>query len=535
MTIYSASCLLSDAHTITLKCIMNNYTESCELTNIEFLSRKLSNWGSTILLVCILFTDNNLILDPTVGLLSRSPYRCNGDEEKDMDKRVPTQSATTKKPTWRNNVDGEVLQSSVHPTVSNLKTRGPHYSGTQNQRMSTSSSGLSSLSESATANRQNTGMVTPATRLPHGTGDHCLDKQRQENPQFVTVGQHPYPGEMIANYQAGPQHGQNTFMSRQNFVQPHHGVQGRPSESMLYPSTPTHYKDSDVASQGFAHPMYAPGYSPYAPQHDIEYGQGMYRRVPVSSHLQNPTQLRQPSYEHRTAIQHSSLTRTRSTGSFREGRPYYDDELSSQRDYSSLGEVPNRDIMQTPMYQPHPMYEREDDSHLYRMTHPDFGSTVAQYDPSSVRSDNTSFSHSVYPQSLRNVAMTATIEKLANDTAHISLNTEESSIEITEHPRAVSVGPLQKAVFTCRAEVRGEDQANMLWFKDREPLVGEIDSEYVIEETTEKDEGVYHCLVSHPTNAAEEKESWPAKLVIKKQGMYIVSVRPFSTSSLVLV
>ena len=498
--------------------IKNNHTESCDVTNIDICCRKLSNWGEyQCCHVCVLFTNNNLILDPTtVGLLCRSPYHCNGDEERDMDKRVPTQSTTAKNPTWRNN-DGD--RPSVHPTVGGLKTRGPHYSGTQNQRMSTSSSsGLSSLSESGMAYRQNTGMASPSTtRLPQGTADHT-DRQRQEDPRFThvtgLVGQHPYPGEMIANYHAGPHtdhYTRETFTSHQNFVQPQYGMQGRPSEPRFYPSTPAHYIDSDVVSQGFT---YAPA---YGPSHDIEYGHGMYRRIPVSSHLQNPTQPRQALYEHRTASQHSSLARTRSTDSFGEGRPYYDVDSSSQRGYSSLGDVPNRVTMPTPVYPPHPLYKRENGSHVYQMSHPDFSSTVAQYDPSSCRSDNTLFPNSGYPQGLGNV------DTLVENTAHISLNADESFIDIIEHPKDVSIDPLQRAVFTCRAKVRGEDQANILWIKDGEPLIGEIDSDYVIEEATEKDEGVYHCLVSHPTNGAEQKESRPAKLVVKKPGRCSVS------------
>ena len=57
----------------------------------------------------------------------------------------------------------------------------------------------------------------------------------------------------------------------------------------------------------------------------------------------------------------------------------------------------------------------------------------------------------------------------------------------------------------------------MLWYKDAEPLIGEIDCEYVVDEVTEKDVGLYYCLVTHPDNEQIQRQSKMAKLTIRKR------------------
>ena len=109
-------------------------------------------------------------------------------------------------------------------------------------------------------------------------------------------------------------------------------------------------------------------------------------------------------------------------------------------------------------------------------------------------------------------------------------------IRILEHPKDVEVFPNERAVLRCVArivnkgcgqierakgvELKKEEEPNLLWYKDAEPLIGEIDGEYLVEEVTEKDVGLYYCLVSHPDNEQIQRQSKMARLTIKKdEGM----------------
>lgn len=116
-----------------------------------------------------------------------------------------------------------------------------------------------------------------------------------------------------------------------------------------------------------------------------------------------------------------------------------------------------------------------------------------------------------------------------------------SCILILEHPRDIEAHLNEKAVLRCTARIsrhgqgrsqskveqvdeegEGEEEPNLLWYKDAEPLIGEIDCEFVVEKVTEKDMGVYYCLVSHPTQEHIQRQSNVARLTIKKdQGMIL--------------
>ena len=105
----------------------------------------------------------------------------------------------------------------------------------------------------------------------------------------------------------------------------------------------------------------------------------------------------------------------------------------------------------------------------------------------------------------------------------------ESCIHIMEHPKDLEVFPNEKAVLRCTAriisgnsqnrekEVELGEEPNLLWYKDAEPLIGEIDCEYVVEEVSEKDIGFYYCLVSHPEDEGVKKPSDMARLTIKRR------------------
>ena len=117
-----------------------------------------------------------------------------------------------------------------------------------------------------------------------------------------------------------------------------------------------------------------------------------------------------------------------------------------------------------------------------------------------------------------------------------------SCILILEHPRDIEVLPNERAVLRCTARIsrhgqersqskveredeEGEEEPNLLWYKDAEPLIGEIDCEFVVEKVTERDIGVYYCLVSHPTLEHIQRQSNVARLTIKKnQGMFLGTI-----------
>ena len=92
-----------------------------------------------------------------------------------------------------------------------------------------------------------------------------------------------------------------------------------------------------------------------------------------------------------------------------------------------------------------------------------------------------------------------------NDKTHFL---EDPSIEITEHPQNCEVARNGRVELTCKARLLNSklgEEPIYLWYKDSEPLVGEISSECVLEEVGEEDEGQYVCVVSHPNGKCSEQ------------------------------
>ena len=92
-----------------------------------------------------------------------------------------------------------------------------------------------------------------------------------------------------------------------------------------------------------------------------------------------------------------------------------------------------------------------------------------------------------------------------------------SSIEIVEQPKDCEVALNGRAEFTCKARLldsAGEEELDYLWYKDGEPLIGEISRECVVEAVGEAEQGSYFCLVSHPSEESSV-ETQPARLTLK--------------------
>ncbi len=181
-------------------------------------------------------------------------------------------------------------------------------------------------------------------------------------------------------------------------------------------------------------------------------------------------------------------------------RPY-----DSERGFSSLGEVPNRVPGQR---QDLPSRQLLATQYMYQTECP------VQYRETSPSSRQ--YSH----------ASDSEYSSDANRTEMLSEQIERmqiipgSDIEILKQPVDQVVNLNERVVFVCEAHViRCKEEPNILWFKNREPLIGEIDSTYIIKGTTEKDAGVYHCLVTHPLNTSIQKESYSATLTINKEGI----------------
>ena len=106
-------------------------------------------------------------------------------------------------------------------------------------------------------------------------------------------------------------------------------------------------------------------------------------------------------------------------------------------------------------------------------------------------------------------------------------NDDVNCICILEHPKDTEVLPHEKAILRCAAKIisdhcqsgvkQKDEEPNLLWYKDAMPLVGEIDCEYVVDEVTDKDVGLYYCLVTHPDNERIQQQSKTAKLTIRKR------------------
>ena len=110
-------------------------------------------------------------------------------------------------------------------------------------------------------------------------------------------------------------------------------------------------------------------------------------------------------------------------------------------------------------------------------------------------------------------------EELADKTGFIPKRT----IEILEHPHDCTVSLNGTLKLTCRAQIIGsksEELPDYLWYKDDEPLVGEISGEYVLEKVGEEEGGRYFCLVSHPDDSSSSLKSEIAIVTMKSTGVF---------------
>ena len=94
-------------------------------------------------------------------------------------------------------------------------------------------------------------------------------------------------------------------------------------------------------------------------------------------------------------------------------------------------------------------------------------------------------------------------------------------IKIIVEPHDCEVSPNERASFVCKARITisqdFEEEPTYLWYKDEQPLVGEVNSEYLIEKVTEEDTGTYSCLVMDSSSKYQQM-SQNAKLTLSGAG-----------------
>lgn len=293
------------------------------------------------------------------------------------------------------------------------------------------------------------------------TGYSQQSDQLLQDPRY----ERQYPGRP-----AGGDHG---YYQQQYSDTRHGGFIRQQHTTSQYPPPPERTSYDNYVPMGY--------YQPYDQQREYDYQH-------------------QPSDYRPSLRQHGHLTKAYSEETFREVRQY-----DSERGFSSLGDAPNRvpyHRQDPPLRQPLAKYQTEYPEQ-YRETSP----SSAQYSHGSGA-----------PEVTRTEVLSERIERMKIIPA--------SDIEILKQPVDQVVNLNECVVFMCKARVNHcKEDPNILWFKNREPLIGEIDSTYVIKETTEKDAGVYHCLITHPLNTSFQKESYAATLTINKKGIYrLISV-----------
>ena len=93
-------------------------------------------------------------------------------------------------------------------------------------------------------------------------------------------------------------------------------------------------------------------------------------------------------------------------------------------------------------------------------------------------------------------------------------------IDIFSHPMDGQVKLRGTIKFVCRAHVLGScEKPSYLWYKEEEPLIGEVESELVIKEASEEDMGYYFCVVSDVDGRVHRK-SRTASLSLANEGNY---------------
>ena len=398
-------------------------------------------------------------------LIPRSPHPSAADEERDMNrgnqKRVPPNQP---------NETGQRTKTVINP-------RGPHYSGTHSQRSSTSS--YSSLSESSSGDSRHnhhSGTVSPPRPQEHphhssAQGHYPYQYRNQVDPYEPNLLQYS-DGKYVGPMNTRPQqHTTGQYQGRRAY------------ETHSIPPTPAYY----------------------APHENREYGTAMHQQPGASRPPQN-SQYRSVSH---MPLPHLPLVKSHSEERFRDS---YLIESESQRGFSSLGELPDSHNEQPVTTRP-PLTTQ----YMYQYPSGQYGEPT--YAPAHYNPPQPSYSHDV-----TSIHTGPDYNRLSESTEAMRINSDfDEDIEINKQPVDQTADLRERVVFTCEAcVVRCKEEPNLLWFKNREPLIGEIDSMYIIEETTERDAGTYHCLVTHPLDAAKQKESYPAQLTIKTQGNYII-------------
>ena len=109
------------------------------------------------------------------------------------------------------------------------------------------------------------------------------------------------------------------------------------------------------------------------------------------------------------------------------------------------------------------------------------------------------------------------LDNLAHETnAKLNLESRDCPLQITREPEDCEVLPNAKVEFVCEAHIIGSDEEpSFQWYKGNDPLVGEINNQYIIEQATQQDVGAYCCVVTDSTEMYH-RTSHNAKLLLKE-------------------
>ena len=272
---------------------------------------------------------------------------------------------------------------------------------------------------------------------------------------------------------------------------------------------------------------------------------GIYNNTPPSSaHLHPPSPSPYSPTTHTSPI--SSLT---SSGMF---TTYREQPTSLTSSYPSLSsQLPNTAQLNHSIREPYYQEEYSTPRHRYRSTTPhtsvrsDLLTVQHDYDwrseswsaPSSNRYPPSSSTSSAHPlnyrtsQSRSNTSMgpTLTLPNSSFDN-HVSssppssrvasprhLSTSQRSsycsspisfIDIVCHPRDTCIELGEQILLRCEARILyTTDNPVYQWYKDEEPMIGEVESTFRVGRASKDDLGYYFCVVSNMTGDCQRKSS----------------------------
>lgn len=91
-------------------------------------------------------------------------------------------------------------------------------------------------------------------------------------------------------------------------------------------------------------------------------------------------------------------------------------------------------------------------------------------------------------------------------------------IEIFSHPQDVTVSLNGRLVLVCEARILSSRERPLYqWYKDEEPLIGEVGSTFKKDGITKEDLGYYVCVVSD-VNLTIQKKSRQSCVQLNKEG-----------------